>query len=86
MTEIAEDAERTVIELCGKIQKFYPSRWEKAAKNGGKLSTMAGNFRNFLQEIDGVLQDNPDTRLQPKWQARVHKYKQIYREEIEQHL
>lgn len=75
-----------IVELCGKIQKFYPSRWEKVAKNGGKMTTMATNFQSFLSEIDDILKDSPNTRLSPKWAKRVAEYREVFQEKIQGHL
>lgn len=84
--EVVEDVEKNVIELCGKIQKFYPSRWEKTEARGGKLSTMATNFHSFLQEIEELLQENPQTKLSGKWKKRVEEYRQIFTKQIKSHL
>lgn len=84
--EVVEDAEKAVVELCGKIQKFYPSRWNKVADRGGKLRTMATNFRSFLNEIEEILEENPQLQLPPKWEKRVAEYQRDFLTIIEPEL
>ena len=82
--EVIEDVEESIKTLCGKIQKFYPSRWEKAIKSGGKTSTMATNFHTFLSEIENILKENPTAVLSEKWKKRVEEYRTIYQTKIKQ--
>lgn len=86
VTQVEEDAERAVVELCGKIQRFYPSRWKKVAARNGKLSTMATNFHTFLTEIDEILKENPKLKLPLKWKKRVVDYRDIFNNQIHKHL
>lgn len=84
--EVVEDAEKAIEELCGKIQKFYPSRWNKVAERNGTLTTMATNFHRFLAEIEDIKKENPTMKLSQKWRDRVAEYHTIFKTTITPHI
>jgi hypothetical protein len=81
VTEVVEDLEGVVMELCNKFKKEWPTRWRERVGNGGNLSTMQTNFKNWHDLLNTYL-DGEHKPLSQKAQGRVEEFRQAYRDEI----
>lgn len=81
VTEVVEDLEGVVMELCDKFKKEWPTRWRQRVANGGNLTTMQTNFRNWHDLLNTYL-DGEHKPLSQKAQGRVEEFRRAYRDEI----
>lgn len=81
VTEVVEDLEGVVMELCEKFKKEWPTRWRERVAKGGNLTTMQTNFTNWHDLLSTYLEGDHKP-LSAKAQARVEEFRKAYREEI----
>jgi hypothetical protein len=81
VTEVVEDLEGVVMELCDRFKKEWPTRWRERVAKGGNLTTMQTNFRNWHDLLNTYL-EGEHKPLSPKAQARVEEFRNAYKNEI----
>lgn len=81
VTEVVEDLEGVVMELCDKFKKEWPTRWRERVAKGGNLTTMQTNFTQWHDLLNTYL-DGEHKPLSLKAKGRVEEFRKAYKEEI----